>query len=150
MRHRGRKSANELAMTAYVNSTSPDEHTQPSSDLRPPPNHLTAATQAWWRAIVGNFPLEQHQMRTLQAAAESWDRYQQARQSLAEHGLTFTDNKGMIRARPECAIERDSRIAYIRAVRELGFDKELAPPKDHNSRVSAYSPWRHDPNKRFG
>ena len=34
----------------------------------------------------------------------------------------------MIRARPEVQIERDSRIAYLRAIRELDLDVE--PPKD--------------------
>lgn len=53
-----------------------------------------------------------------------------ARAALATHGLTFTDAKGMIRARPECAIERDSRVAYLRAMRELNLDVD--PPKDLN------------------
>ena len=68
----------------------------------------------------------------LQAAAEAWDLYQHARAELAKHGLTYTDDKGMIRPRPEAAIARDARVGFLRAVRELKLDVE--PP---NRRASA-------------
>jgi len=71
----------------------------------------------------------------LQAAGEAWDRYQQARTALAEHGLTFTDDKGMVRARPEAAIERDSRIAFARLIRELDLDTD--GPAEPRSRPPA-------------
>ena len=54
---------------------------------------------------------------------------EQRRQLLAKNGLTFVDGKDMIRARPQCAIERDSRTAFLRAVRELGLH-EIKPPPD--------------------
>jgi hypothetical protein len=62
----------------------------------------------------------------LQVCAESWNRKEQARLALAQFGLTYLDAKGMVRARPEIMIERDSRIAFLRAMREL--DLEKAPP----------------------
>lgn len=65
--------------------------------------------------MMADWLVEQHQLQTLQAAAESWDRCQQARAALAE------------RARPRVAIERDSRISHLRSMRELGF--EIDPPK---------------------
>ncbi len=71
--------------------------------------------------------MEEHQLHILQAAAEAWDRKEQARLALIEHGLTYQDAKGMIRSRPEVQIERDSRIAFMRALRELRLDVE--PPK---------------------
>jgi len=71
---------------------------------------------------VRDYLLEPHHLRLLQAAVEAWDRYQQARAALAKHGLTFEDEKGMVRARPEVAIERDSRIAFARLIRELDLD----------------------------
>jgi phage terminase small subunit len=91
-----------------------------------PPEHLQAATKAWWLAVIDDFEIEPHQVRTLQAAAESWDRYQQARSALTEYGLTFQDDKGTIRSRPEIAIERDSRTSYLRAMRELNLEAD--PP----------------------
>ena len=93
----------------------------------PPPDDLQPATQAWWTSIVTDFELEQYQLHVLQAAAEAWDLYQYARAELAVHGLTYTDDKGMIRPRPEAAIARDARTSFLRAVRELKLDVE--PPK---------------------
>lgn len=49
-----------------------------------------------------------------------------AREALAKHGLTYTDEKSMIRARPEVAIERDARISYLRSLRELNLETD--PP----------------------
>jgi phage terminase small subunit len=67
-------------------------------------------------------------------AAESWDRCQQARQAIQKHGLTFDDRFGTPKARPEVAIERDSRLAFARLLRELALDvsepaDEVGPPR---------------------
>ncbi|TIT81778.1 MAG: P27 family phage terminase small subunit [Mesorhizobium sp.] len=58
------------------------------------------------------------------AAAESWDRKEQARQAIRVHGLSFEDARGNVKARPEVAIERDARVAFLRAMRELDLDAE--------------------------
>jgi phage terminase small subunit len=60
-------------------------------------------------------------------AGEAWDRATQAREALAEHGLTYTDRYGGPKARPEVAIERDSRIGFARLLRELGIDDVEQP-----------------------
>jgi P27 family predicted phage terminase small subunit len=88
-----------------------------------PPAHLTEEAAAWWRQAVTDFEFEPHHLRLLQAACEAWDRMQQARQALADHGgLTFTDERGTIRAHPAVAMERDARVAFARLVRELDLD----------------------------
>jgi len=69
----------------------------------------------------------------LQSACEAWDLYQHARAELATNGLTFTDAKGMIRARPEAAIARDARTSFLRALRELKLDVE--PPLTEEERI---------------
>jgi len=83
--------------------------------------------------VLDEFDLQPYQLRTLQAAAEAWDLYQLSRCELAKHGLTFEDDKGMIRARPEAAIARDARTSFLRAMRELNLKIEplnsgLQPP----------------------
>jgi hypothetical protein len=55
-------------------------------------------------------------------AGEAWDRGCQACEALAEHGMTYDDRFGCPHARPEVAIERDSRIAFSRLIRELDMD----------------------------
>jgi hypothetical protein len=92
------------------------------------PTHLRPATRAWFAAVVDDFELELHHLRLLTLAAEAWDRCEQAREAIAEHGPVFTDRFGAPRPRPEIAIERDSRIAFARLVRELALDVE--PPPD--------------------
>ena len=91
--------------------------------LPEPPTHLSADAAAWWRDVVTDYALEAHHLRLLQSACESWDRMQQARQALADHGgLTFVDKNETIRAHPAVAMERDARISFARLVRELDLD----------------------------
>jgi phage terminase small subunit len=68
------------------------------------------------------YELEPHHLRLLQLAGEAWDRSQQAREALDQHGMTFDDRFGAPHARPEVAIERDARLAFARLVRELDLD----------------------------
>lgn len=75
-----------------------------------------------------DYQLEAHHVRLLTLAAESWDRCQQAREVLDRDGLTYADRFGAPRARPEVAVERDSRLGFVRIVRELDLDVE--PPSE--------------------
>lgn len=92
------------------------------------PSHLSESTRTWWDALTSEFMLEDHHLRLLTLAAEAWDRCQQAREILAREGLTFSDRYGSPRTRPEIAIERDSRLAFCRCLRELNLD--VAPPPE--------------------
>jgi P27 family predicted phage terminase small subunit len=93
-----------------------------------PPKHLRADTKQWYASIVGEFCLDSHHLRLLTKACESWDRSELARESLAEHGLTYTDRFGSPKARPECAIDRDNKISFARLIREIGLD--VSPPTE--------------------
>ncbi len=90
--------------------------------------YLEAKTRKWWRNVLDDYDLEEHHVKLLTLAAEAWDRCQEARRILDENGLTYTDRFGCPRARPEVAIERDSRIAFARLLRELALD--LEPPEE--------------------
>jgi phage terminase small subunit len=122
MGRRGPKSAAEILAIAQNRRTNAHRRR-----LNPPepPDHLTPETQQWWASIAPS--LEPHQWRTLTAASEAWDLKETARRVLAQVGLSFVDSKGMIRARPEAAIARDSRAAFLRCLHELKLDVE--PPK---------------------
>jgi hypothetical protein len=78
--------------------------------------------------VVNGYELDEHHVRLLQLAAEAWDRAEEAREALAQHGNVYNDRFGSPRARPEIAIERDSRLAFARLLRELDLDAE--PPPD--------------------
>src|SRR5262245_13309625 len=92
------------------------------------PDHLTPNTQDWFEAVIADFQLEPHHVKLLTLAAEAWDRCQAARRAIDEHGLVFTDRFGVPRSRPEIAIERDSRLAFARLLRELDLDLGEPPP----------------------
>ena len=90
------------------------------------PRHLHPATRKWFREVVSEWGLEEHHVRILIGACEAFDRCTQAREVIDREGLTYLDRFDAPRARPEIAVERDSRTAFLRAVRELDLDCE--PP----------------------
>lgn len=92
------------------------------------PKHLRPDTAAWCETVARDYALEPHHRRILILAAESWDRCVEAREAIARHGAVYVDRFDQPRARPEVAIERDSRVAFARLVRELALD--LDPPDE--------------------
>jgi P27 family predicted phage terminase small subunit len=101
---------------------------EPKSAAKKPPKHLRAATSLWWAEVVADYELDSHHIRLLTKACEANDRCEQAREAILKHGLTFEDRFGSPHARPECAIERDSRLAFARLIREIGLD--VSPPSE--------------------
>jgi phage terminase small subunit len=77
-----------------------------------PPRHLRSDTAVWFTSALKEYELDSHHVRLLTKACEAWDRSEQAREAIAKHGLTYTDRFNSPRSRPECAIERDSRLAF--------------------------------------
>jgi P27 family predicted phage terminase small subunit len=90
------------------------------------PAHLSPSARQWWTTTVETYILQEHHLRILQLACEAWDRSQQARERLDREGLTVPGAEGGIKTHPAVAIERDSRLAVARLVRELDLDVE--PP----------------------
>jgi P27 family predicted phage terminase small subunit len=98
-------------------------------DLPPAPDHLSPQMKGWWAAVNRDFALDEHHLHLLQCACDSWDRMTQARTTLADEGLTVPTRDGGQKRHPACDIERDSRIAFMRAVRELDLDAEMPPER---------------------
>ena len=89
-----------------------------------PPDHLSETMKTWWRSVLEEFDLEAAQTRTMQLAAEAYDRAQAARESIEVSGLIFIDRFDQPKPRPECAIARDNAALFARLVRELNLDIE--------------------------
>lgn len=87
-----------------------------------PPSHLSEPTAKWWDCVVSDFNLEVSHIALLTLAGEALDRCNAARSEIDRLGPTYTDRWGQPRARPEVAIERDSRTAFARLLRELALD----------------------------
>ncbi len=92
------------------------------------PKHLKTDTKHWFDQVMTDFELEQHHIRLLVLCCESWDRCEEARKAIKQHGLVFKDRFEQPHARPEIAIERDNRLAFARLLRELDLD--VSPPDD--------------------
>ncbi len=108
----------------------------------PAPAHLRPSTRTWWLQVHRDFALEAHHTKLLTLAGEAWDRCAAARKILDRDGLTFADRFGQPKPRPEVAIERDSRVAFARMLRELGLDvaqpgESRAPAAPANSHLRA-------------
>lgn len=86
------------------------------------PTHLSDDAAAWWSRVNQEYALEPHHIRLLTLACEAWDRGQGAREILDAEGLTYLDRFGAPKTRPEVAVERDSRTAFARLLRELDLD----------------------------
>jgi P27 family predicted phage terminase small subunit len=94
-----------------------------------PPSHLSPSARQWWQTTVETYVLHEHHLRILQLACEAWDRAQTARAQLEAEGLTVRGAEVGIRPHPCVAIERDSRLAVARLVRELDLDVEPPVPE---------------------
>jgi phage terminase small subunit len=95
------------------------------------PLHLSKKTREWWQRIVEAYEFQDFELRLLTAAGESWDRKEAARQIIEKDGLTYVDRFGQPATRPEVAIERDSRLAFFRCIRQLALSEER--PEDRPS-----------------
>lgn len=92
-----------------------------------PPKHLSKPMVQWWRHVTDEYELDEHHLKLLQAACEAWDRMCQARDLLNLEGLTVRDGNGNQKPHPAFPMERDSRLAFARLVRELDLDVDSAP-----------------------
>ncbi len=98
-----------------------------------PPKHLHPPTKKWWASVVGEFELQAHHIRLLTLAAEAHDRCSDARDVIAEQGPYYLNRFSEPRSHPAVAVERDSRLAFARLMRELDLDgapePEARPPR---------------------
>jgi phage terminase small subunit len=87
------------------------------------PRHLSPDSRRIWRRILRDFVLEAHHQAILAAALEARDRMYQARAAIERDGA-YVDGRFGPKAHPGIAVERDSRLAMLRSLRELGLDLE--------------------------
>lgn len=91
------------------------------------PEHLTERAREWVENVTQEYALDPHHRHLLVLAAEALDRGEEARIALADHGMTYLDRFGAPRSHPAVAVERDSRLAFARLLRELDLDGAPAP-----------------------
>jgi phage terminase small subunit len=100
------------------------------------PNHLSSGSGKLYRRLADEYRLDQepHALEVLRLACEALDRCAQAREAIEKDGPFVTNRFGEKRPHPGIGVERDSRIAALRALRELSLDGE-APDDLRPSRL---------------
>jgi phage terminase small subunit len=99
------------------------------------PRGLSRRSQRLWRDVLRDFDLGSHEQALLEESLRALDRADEARAALDAAGLTYLDRFGSPKARPEVAVERDSRGLFVRTLRELGLDPgavDSRPPRIAN------------------
>lgn len=113
----------------FKGAQNPEIITKPNHRRNSPkaPGHLRLQTRRWFEQILNDYELESHHLMLLTLAAEAWDRHLDAREVLSKKGMTFTDKFRNVKPRLEVMIERDSRNAFARMMRELRLEE---PPPE--------------------
>jgi P27 family predicted phage terminase small subunit len=87
------------------------------------PAHLSAAAKKWWAALTDLYEFESpDSVMTLECVMECFDRATAARQMVEKDGAVVKDRFGQLKAHPATVIERDAKMAMLRALRALGLD----------------------------
>lgn len=90
------------------------------------PAHLSRSARHFWRSVARSYVLESHHLALLTLACEAHDRATAARKLIDKEGIVTTDRFGQRITHPAVAVERDSRAAFARLVKQLDLD--LTPP----------------------
>jgi hypothetical protein len=96
--------------------------------VQKPPKNLSFSMKKWWISVNLNYVLEDHHRLLLTKCCEAHDRADAARDKIDKYGPIFKDRFGQPATRPEVAIERDSRLAFARLLRELNLEEPPPAP----------------------
>lgn len=91
--------------------------------------HLTDDMRLFFRHIDRKYQLEDHHRRVLDAGCRAHDRMTEAGNLVAKVGILIKTRSGDAKVNPAVAIERDSRVAFLRCLRELGLADEVDAPR---------------------
>jgi phage terminase small subunit len=89
------------------------------------PVGLSPAANRLWRGLVQEYALDDvAALAILEAGLQSFDRAATAKALLDADGPTVTDRWGQRKVHPAASVERDSRAAFLGALKQLCLDIE--------------------------
>lgn len=103
-----------------------------------PPETLSEAGRAFWRAVVERFDLEAVDLPLLAGACEMLDRAAAAREQVTREGTVVADRFGQPKEHPAAAVERQSWLTFSKLRRELNVDSVPAPSESRPPLRAAY------------
>lgn len=78
-----------------------------------------------WRDFVAEYGIDDvGGRRILETALEAHDRMRAAQRTIRKHGATYQDRFGQPQMHPSVRVERDSRAAWLGALKALSLDIE--------------------------
>ena len=93
-----------------------------------PPKSLSERAKKFWTDIRDEYELDDFGgLSLLTCAAESLDRQWEAAAILEKEGLIISDRFKQSRPHPACAVERDSKNAFLASMRALDLCAGPAP-----------------------
>lgn len=109
-----------------------------TEQLPAPPKHLSKQQKTLWTSIVERYQLQPEHLAQLQLGLEALDRVAQAREAIDKEGLTVMGTRGAVVPHPALAVERDSRTAALRALKQLNLDlySDENAPRDQKGRYA--------------
>lgn len=97
--------------------------------LPEPPKNLSLDAKKLWTDLVAEYTLtDVAGMAILEAGLESFDRARAAKELLDVEGMVVEDRWSQKKSHPATAIERDSRAAWLSALKMLNLDIEPLKP----------------------
>jgi len=107
--------------------------------VQPAQSSEKSAGEEFREAVLDMYNLEDFELVQLDQAVQLLDRAEQAKAVIESQGLIVTDKYGRSKEHPAVGIERQSRTAFLRAVKALNLDIEpplgrLGAPGKHNRR----------------
>jgi P27 family predicted phage terminase small subunit len=101
--------------------------TETGIDRAKPPAHLSRQSKRWWRSVLDVYELEAHHVAILTAAAEAWDRKEEARLVIAEEGVVIRAGGSSPMPHPAVQVEDVAAMRFAQLVREIGLDGASNP-----------------------
>ncbi len=104
------------------------------------PRHISPKSRRWIKDVLEGWDPAPEDISVAILGAEALDEIAAAQKVLARGGKTYRDRFGAPRARPECSQLRDSRIAFLRCVRQL--KESVAAATEPEPEPEAKRPYR--------
>ena len=95
-----------------------------------PPGHLSRGAKRWWRSVMETCRLRPDEVEILTAAAEAWDRKEEARRLIAEEGIVVRDDAGLPLTHPAVQIEDQAAERMARLIQALTVQVEQPAPAE--------------------
>ncbi len=98
---------------------------KPRNSFPNPPKALSPAAKRLWRGLVAEYELaDVAALAILTAGLEAFDRAAAAKALIDQDGPVVRDRWGQQKQHPAAAVERDSRAAWMSALKQLNLDIE--------------------------